>query len=159
MHPIENIMQTTMEQIKKMVDVNTVVGTPIIADETTTVVPVSKVSLGFLAGGGEYSGKSCVKKSNEQMDNLEGRYPFAGTAVVGMSITPLAFVSASGEDVKVLPVTFDCTIDRVVELIPQVLTGLCNMVKYGCEKSKKVNADENEYCRDYADMGTDGDEG
>ena len=71
MHPIENIMQTTMEQIKKMVDVNTVVGTPIIADETTTVVPVSKVSLGFLAGGGEYSGKACVKKSRHGSSRYE----------------------------------------------------------------------------------------
>lgn len=54
MHPIENIMQTSMTQIKNMVDVNTIVGSPIMTEGETMVLPVSKVSLGFLSGGGEY---------------------------------------------------------------------------------------------------------
>ncbi|MDO4567632.1 MAG: GerW family sporulation protein [Clostridia bacterium] len=132
MHPIENIMQSTMEQIKKMVDVNTVVGAPIIADGNTTVVPVSKVCLGFLAGGGEYCAKTPVKKSGEQADAENGRYPFAGTAVVGMNITPMAFVAAQKDSVNVMPVSYDCTVDRIVEFIPQVITGLAGVLKSTC---------------------------
>ena len=53
MHPIENIMKCSVEQIKNMVDVNTIVGTPLMTAGETMVVPVSKVSLGFMSGGGE----------------------------------------------------------------------------------------------------------
>lgn len=61
MHPIENIMQTSMEQIKRMVDVNTVVGNPIVTAGNTMILPVSKLSLAFLVGGGEY-GHMCSAK-------------------------------------------------------------------------------------------------
>ena len=53
-HPIENIMTTTMDSIRDMVDVNTVIGEPITTADGSTVIPVSKVSFGFVAGGGEY---------------------------------------------------------------------------------------------------------
>ena len=53
-HPIENIMGTTMENLKEMIDVSTVVGAPVSAGEGVTVIPVSRVSVGFVAGGGEY---------------------------------------------------------------------------------------------------------
>lgn len=60
-HPIENIMKTTMEEIKQMVDVNTVVGTPILTGTETMILPVSKVSVGFFSGGGEYGGAKPAK--------------------------------------------------------------------------------------------------
>ena len=53
-HPIENIMGTTMENLKEMIDVSTVVGAPVSAGEGVTVIPVSRVSFGFVAGGGVY---------------------------------------------------------------------------------------------------------
>ena len=54
-HPIDNMMQTTMENIRSMVDVNTVVGAPVNGTHGTTIIPISKVSVGFVAGGGEYA--------------------------------------------------------------------------------------------------------
>ena len=54
-HPIENIMSTTMENIRDMVDVNTVIGEPITTQDGSTVIPISRVSFGFVAGGGEYA--------------------------------------------------------------------------------------------------------
>ena len=54
-HPIDNMMQTTMESIRGMVDVNTVVGAPVMDQKGTTIIPISKVSFGFVAGGGEYA--------------------------------------------------------------------------------------------------------
>jgi sporulation protein YtfJ len=54
MHPIENIMQTAMSEIKEMVDVNTIVGDPVISTDGATIIPITRVSFGFVAGGGEY---------------------------------------------------------------------------------------------------------
>lgn len=83
MHPIENIMQTSMEQIKRMVDVNTVVGNPIVTAGNTMILPVSKLSLAFLVGGGEY-GHMCSAKKAADEANRDSRFPFAGTSAVGM---------------------------------------------------------------------------
>ena len=55
-HPIQSLMGTSMESIREMVDVNTVVGDPVQTQDGSTVIPISKVSFGFVAGGGEYSG-------------------------------------------------------------------------------------------------------
>ena len=52
-HPIENMLRTTMEQLKQIVDVNTVIGTPVAVGDAV-ILPVARVSLGFLSGGGEY---------------------------------------------------------------------------------------------------------
>lgn len=54
-HPIESLMGTSMENIKDMVDVNTVVGDPVMAQDGSTIIPISRVSFGFVAGGGEYA--------------------------------------------------------------------------------------------------------
>ena len=94
MHPIENIMQTSMEQIKRMVDVNTIVGNPIVTAGNTMILPVSKLSLAFLVGGGEY-GHMCSAKKAADEANRDSRFPFAGTSAVGMCITPLAFALKS----------------------------------------------------------------
>ena len=62
-HPIGDLMQTTLENIKDMVDVNTVIGEPIPTVNGPTIIPVSRVSFGFLAGGGEYDLKPCRKRT------------------------------------------------------------------------------------------------
>lgn len=74
MHPIENIMQTSMEQIKRMVDVNTVVGNPIVTAGNTMILPVSKLSLAFLVGGGEY-GHMCSAKKAADEANRDSPFP------------------------------------------------------------------------------------
>ncbi len=133
-HPIENIMHSTMEELKSIVDVNTIVGTPIIAGEENVLLPVSKVSLGFISGGGEYGTKSMseknpIKKAGETLDKSEDRYPFAGTAIAGMSLTPMGFVSMNKGSVKVLPAQFESTLDRAVALIPEAINVLEGLLK------------------------------
>ena len=142
MHPIENIMQTSMEQIKDMVDVNTIVGTPVITADGTMILPVSKVSLGFMAGGGEYKGgaQTSVKRSGEELDKTE-KYPFIGTAVAGLSLTPKAFVSVTQSGVRVMPVECGNVLDRVVDLIPEVITGIKNTLTELCA-GRRENAQE-----------------
>lgn len=147
-HPIENIMKTTMEEIKQMVDVNTVVGTPILTGAETMILPVSKVSVGFFSGGGEYGagkpekGMCPIAKSGAELsaDQAENGYPFAGASIGGMTLTPLAFLSVTNGNVKVLPAQSNTTLDRAIELMPeaittleQAITGLC---KKGAEEAK-----------------------
>ena len=62
-HPIGNLMTETMAKIKEMVDVNTIIGSPITAADGTTVIPVSRVSFGFGAGGSEFASKHAASGS------------------------------------------------------------------------------------------------
>lgn len=99
MHPIENIMQTAMSEIKEMVDVNTVVGDPVVSTDGSTIIPISKVSFGFVSGGGEYGD---AKDGNQEN---ESKYPFSGGAGSGICITPVGFLVVSEGDVRLLPVS------------------------------------------------------
>lgn len=131
MHPIENIMHTSMEQIKGMVDVNTVIGDPVVTANQTMILPVSKVSLGFVVGGGEYGNMSTAKKAADEAHG--GGYPFAGASAVGMSITPLAFLTVEEGNVRVLPANQKCVTDRLVDMIPHALKGIEKLVNAGIE--------------------------
>lgn len=137
-HPIENIIRTTMEEIKQMVDVNTVVGEPVFTSDGTMILPVSKVSLGFLSGGGEYSKGETIMRRNEDKEIVDDiRHPFAGTSAAGMSITPSAFLVVGGGSVKVMPAEYDCTIDRIIELIPRAIEEVNKLFERGvnCRKN------------------------
>ncbi len=115
MHPIENIMQTAMSEIKEMVDVNTVVGDPVISTDGSTIIPISKVSFGFVAGGGEYG-----EAKNDLED--ESKYPFTGGAGSGVCITPVGFLVVSDGEVQLMPVSGRTLMDQIVETVPQVIT-------------------------------------
>lgn len=126
-HPIENIMQSSMEQIKRLADVDTVIGTPFRAEDGTLILPVSKVTLGTVVGGGEYA-MTPAKKCAAEVRN-DGGYPFMGASAVGMSLTPLAFLSVREGGVRVLPARQDCAADRLVDLLPQVMETAERLVK------------------------------
>lgn len=153
MHPIENIMQTSMEQIKRMVDVNTVVGNPIVTAGNTMILPVSKLSLAFLVGGGEY-GHMCSAKKAADEANRDSRFPFAGTSAVGMCITPLAFITEEQGNVRVMPADRKSSTDRLVDMIPQVLKCVEKLINTGidcinsacADSEKKQNQKTNSNC-------------
>ena len=115
MQNVESIIETTMARLKTIVDVNTIVGEPIPAGKGV-VVPVSKVSFGFFSGGGEYAppGKVAGAALTEQKD-----FPFLGTAVAGVSLTPKAFLVTGSEGVTVVPANYDSTLDRLVHELPR----------------------------------------
>ena len=115
MHPIENIMQNSMEQINRLADVNTVVGEAIDVGMGAVLLPVSKVSLGFTVGGGEYD----LPGGKKERQGGDGNYPFAGVSAVGMCLKPLAFVSMEQGNIQQ-----DCLTDRLLDLVPQVLKSL-----------------------------------
>lgn len=134
-HPIDTMMQTTMEQIRSMVDVNTVVGSPVNGTRDTTIIPISKVSFGFIAGGGEYT----VEDHRSKAVVATETYPFAGGTGAGVSVQPVGFLVVGDGTVKVLPAQTNGAMERVVELLPQLMEELSpNGEKEGKTSKKKV---------------------
>lgn len=127
-HPIENMMQTTLENIRNMVDVNTIVGDTVVMGDGTVIIPISKVSFGFVAGGGEYGGGQGQQQSAQAQPvgqaQAGGAYPFAGGTGAGVSICPMAFLVVSEGEVNLLPVQFNNTYERLLERVPDILCQL-----------------------------------
>ncbi|MCI5565724.1 MAG: GerW family sporulation protein [Clostridiales bacterium] len=111
-HPIGGLMQTTLENMKEMVDVNTVIGEPIETSGGATVIPVSKVSFGFVAGGGEYDLKTLP--GTEDM-------PFAGGSGAGVSVQPVGFLVVQDGGVSMLPAQYVTAWERAVNCAPQLV--------------------------------------
>jgi sporulation protein YtfJ len=126
MHPIENIMQTTMAEIKEMIDVNTVVGEAVITPDGNTVIPISKVGFGFVSGGGEFGDKSSSSKEKEGDGN---GYPFAGGSGAGVSICPVAFLVVGEDNIKMLHVNHKNPYEKIIETIPMVINEIKTIFK------------------------------
>ena len=109
-------MGTSMESIREMVDVNTVVGDPVQTQDGSTIIPISTVSFGFVAGGGEYL-CGTMRPQTEEM-------PFAGGAGAGVSVHPMGFLVCSQNGVRLLSANCASPMERIVEMIPQALEGL-----------------------------------
>ena len=124
-HPIGNMMQTTMENIKDMVDVNTVIGDAVQTGTGATIIPVSKVCFGFVAGGGEY-GKDDKSKLRTP-PSPEEKWPFAGGSGAGVSVQPVGFLVVSDQSVRMLSAQPGSMADRMVELLPQVVEDVKSM--------------------------------
>jgi sporulation protein YtfJ len=120
-HPIESIMKTTMDSLKSMVDVNTVVGDPVETGDGTVIVPVSKVSFGFVAGGGDDTGfyEGAQKQGGE--DGQVGNTGFTGGSGAGVSVKPVGFLVVGGDKVRFLPVDSRVIVDRVLDMAPELL--------------------------------------
>lgn len=124
-HPIEGLMKTAMESIKDIVDVNTVVGDPVEAPDGTIIIPISKVALGFAAGGGEFE----VNSGGE-----DSVYPFGGGSGAGVSVAPLGFLVVGQGQVRLLPLDTNMVADRLIDLAPQILDKLERIMKQNSEK-------------------------
>ena len=113
-HPINDLMSTTMQKIREMVDVNTIVGQPITTPDGVTLIPVSKLSFGFASGGSDYVSKN--KKPGDANT-------FGGGSGAGVKISPVAFLIVKGDSVRVLPVdpSGTSTLDRIVDTVPEVV--------------------------------------
>ena len=108
-HPIKSLMTTAMESIKEMVDVNTIVGDAVQAPDGTVIIPVSRVTFGFAAGGGEYNSSCAADKNKEDEDgnSKASNFPFAGGSGAGVSINPVAFMVVGQQQIKLLPVNLN----------------------------------------------------
>jgi sporulation protein YtfJ len=122
-HPIQGLMKTAMESIKEMVDVNTIVGDAVETPDGTVIIPISRVTFGFAAGGGDYESEQHEHKS------LPEGYSFGGGSGAGVSVKPAGFlVCSSVHGVRFMPIESNVLYDRIIDLIPQVLDKIHDMI-------------------------------
>lgn len=131
-HPLSEMMTNSMAKIRDMIDVNTVIGDPITTPDGVTLIPITKVSVGYGGGGSDF----VTKNYPANRDNA-----FGGGAGAGVTITPMAFVVVRGESVRMLPVAepASSSIDRIIELVPELLDRVEDAVRSFQEK-KTENA-------------------
>ncbi len=127
-HPIQGLMKTAMESIRDMVDVNTIVGDPVESQDGDVILPISRVSFGFAAGGAEYGVPG--RRSGEKGGGGDGstQLPFGGGSGAGVTIKPVGFLVVGRGQVRLLPVDGRAFYDRLVDLAPQIIQQLQNMV-------------------------------
>jgi sporulation protein YtfJ len=110
MHPIEQVISDALLRVKSIVDVNTVIGAPVTLIDGTILVPISKVSVGFLAGGGEYG---------KQERNKE--FPLSGGSGAGISLSPVGFLSVTNGEVKVVNIDHSSPYSKLFDIGGEVL--------------------------------------
>lgn len=110
--PVDDVLSSTLTNLKEMIDVNSIVGDPIKTDNAT-IIPISRVSVGFVSGGGEYESQ---KKKNFV-------YPFAGGSGGGCNITPIGFIIANPLKVEFIKIDGETSIDKVLDLVQNVVKG------------------------------------
>ena len=113
-NPVESIMAEAMSKLKSVIDVNTGVGNPITTFDGTTIIPISKVSAGFIAGGGEYNQSKDMKKNN----NLD--FPFAGGSGTGFSINPVGFLVETSSGLKFIGIDDKSAYENLLEIMKNV---------------------------------------
>lgn len=124
-HPINNLMSTVMENIKGMIDVNTIIGDPVETSNGTMIIPISKVGFGFAAGGSDIPTKN------------PGDKPFGGGSGAGVSISPIGFLVVTADQIKMVPVSSGNTpIDKLVDYIPVAIDKVNGMIKKNKEDSE-----------------------
>lgn len=123
---LPNMLDKTIEKIREMVSVNSVIGDPITTPDGVTIIPVSKVSVGVGGGGSDFVSKH---------DN-RGENPFGGGAGGGVKVTPVAFLVVKEGNVRVLtiPAPANSTADRIVEQVPDVLERISSFIESKTEK-------------------------
>lgn len=123
---LPNMLENTIQKIREMVDVNSVIGTPITTPDGVTIIPVSKISVGVGGGGSDFVSKNPNKQEN----------PFGGGAGGGVKVTPVAFLVIKESTVRVLPIPApaNTTADRIVEQVPDVLDKLADFIDSRMEK-------------------------
>ena len=111
---LPNMLDNTIQKIREMVDVNSVIGDPITTPDGVTIIPVSKVSVGFGGGGSDF------------VNNKGGENPFGGGVGGGVKVTPICFLIVKDGNVRMMPVAepANTTADRIVEMVPDTLDKL-----------------------------------
>ena len=114
-HEIEALMDTAMKSLRELVDVNTIIGDIIESNDGVTVIPVSRVCCGFLAGGGE-----CGKSKDTP--------PFVGGSGAGISVQPVGFLVIANEQVRLIPVCGATPLDKAIEAVPIIAEQVQNII-------------------------------
>ncbi|MEW9675517.1 GerW family sporulation protein [Lentibacillus sp. L22] len=147
-HPIQGLMTTAMENLKDMVEVNTIIGDPVESPDGSVIIPVSKVGFGFAAGGSEFNGKS---QGSDQDDSDSGgdsssgqdSLPFGGGSGGGVSITPVAFLIVSAKGIKMVHLDGNThLVEKMLEFAPQVVEKIQQMIRESGSSKKSSKQKE-----------------
>lgn len=121
---LEGMMGVTMDKIRDMIDVDTIIGNTITTPDGVTIIPVSKVTYGFAAGGSDFASK-----------NSSSKELFGGGNGAGITISPVAFLVITKDEVKLLHVeSFNGAIDRIIAMTPDIISKINNAIKKHKEK-------------------------
>ncbi|MBR6794288.1 MAG: sporulation protein YtfJ [Clostridia bacterium] len=113
----QNVLNGALEGIRKLVDVDTVIGDAIKVNDDITLIPISKVTCGCAGGGSGFGG-------NPQNEH------FGGGAGGCVKVTPVCFLVVKGENIRMLPVSESTTgVDKLVDMVPDVVDKLTALVK------------------------------
>ena len=125
-HTIESMLGVSMEKIREMVDVNTIIGNPIVTQEgRITIIPVSKVSFGFGSGGSDIPSKNSTE-------------PFGGGAGAGVTIRPIAFLVIKVGEVELLQLSDSAKgVSKLLESVPDIFSKVAGIFKNKKEKTKQ----------------------
>ena len=135
-HPIQGLMNVTMEKIHQMVDSNTIIGKPITTEDGITILPVSKVSFGFASGGTDFDGKNAANKDL-----------FGGGSGAGVNIQPVAFLVVKDGCVRTIQLSDNAdTINRALTMLPELVDKVAALIKKD-EKKEEPAAPAEQYGR------------
>ncbi len=141
-HPIEGLMVTAMNSIQDMIDVDTIIGEPIETSNNIVIIPISKVSFGFAAGGSEFKGETIDEYTKrDREEEIQYRLPFGGGSGAGVTINPIAFLVIQEDNVKLMPVNHTSSLDKLLDYIPDLLEKTNHMMNR-CMKSKKEETEK-----------------
>lgn len=131
-HPINDLMGTVMGKLRDMADVSTVIGESISTPDGITIIPVSRVSMGFASGGSDFTGR--YQKEGQAS-------PFGGGSGAGVKIDPVAFVVIKEGQVRVMTIEPPAsnTVDRIIDGLPEIVDKISAMID-----RKKAEKDEKE---------------
>ncbi|MFI3329874.1 MAG: GerW family sporulation protein [bacterium] len=118
-HKISTLLKVSMESIKDMIDVNTIIGEAIHISDDTKVIPISRVRLGFLSGGSE------IKQEVKELE-----HPFGGGTGGTMSITPIAFLICNNNDIRILHLEQQTHLyEKVIDYMPSITSKITDLFK------------------------------
>ena len=118
-HPIQGLMNVTMDKIRQMADSNTIIGKPIKTDDGTTILPVSRISFGFASAGTDFDGKNAANKDL-----------FGGGSGAGVNIQPVAFLVIKDGCVRTIQLADGSnTIDRALTMLPELVDKVSALLK------------------------------
>ncbi len=126
-HPIETLMKTAMDSIQKMINVNTVIGDPVETPTGSVIIPVSRVSCGFAAGGSEFLPMEGESGEEDKESEESSKMPFGGGSGGGVSVKPVGFLVVGPDQIRLLPVEGNMLAERLIDEMPNLMDKFSHM--------------------------------
>lgn len=146
-HPIEGLMTAAMENLKEMIDVNTIIGDPVETPDGSVILTVSKVGFGFAAGGSQFNGPS---RSGGSGESRPAELPFGGGSGGGVSIMPIAFLVVGAQGVKMLHLDQNThLIEKIMDVAPGVVEKIQSMLKQNGQNGGQQPANQQKQDLDF----------